>query len=841
MKLRKISLIASSVVLTSMLLSIVSLWGVYRMNSTVISTQENRQKAMNTVSDFRIQMIQLNKLIKGYIATADPKYLIYYYDLLAIQEGVKGHPDNYKTSVYWDMVIAEKVTHVMRDKTLALSITEQMKRQDFSEQELKTLQEIFSLTAKTKQIEQIAFAATQGLYDAKGQTFIEDGKPDLEFASKLIYSLHYQLLNAELNEAIEKLVSQTDRRTQSMVNGSVLELERWVLLALCFAILTVLVTLTSFLKVERLLLIPIEKLTHAAQTITDSDYSFRINAATWLEELKQLGLTFNRMANDIFEDIANREKNRLELEEAKKIAEEATKAKSMFLANISHELRTPLNSIIGMAYLALQSKLSPKQREYIDHVDFAAKSLLGIINDLLDFSKIEAGKITIEAIPFNLQELLHHIVTLHRYQADEKGIKLIYKERDIAAISQTHWVISDPLRIGQIINNLLSNAIKFTHQGSVKLSTHAYMQNDTQLFVRMVVEDTGIGINLEQQSKLFQEFVQADSSITRKFGGTGLGLAISKHLAEIMGGTLSIVSKDGSGSMFELELMTDTRYRDAKIDETQTVPMHNHPDLRNMRALLVEDNEMNQKLVVELLKMKEIEVTIAENGQEALQILSNRESTYFDLILMDLQMPVMDGFEATKEIRKNPLYADIPVIAMTAHTVESEIQVCKEIGMREYLGKPIDPENLFAIMSKYAPRHEAMEQSKADAAMAYPSVDLAGINLEKGLKNTNNNLQLYLGLLNDFSVHYEHTCQELEACLHKNDFESGEKLSHTLKGGLLGTIGAETLYQRVIGIEDKFKNKTVTVEELSCFRIDFETLIINIKKYRDSLDRGNNR
>jgi len=630
LKLQKLSITGSGIVLISMLLSFVSIWQVKNAYDAANIAQENRQSAMNTVNDFRLQMYQLNKMLTAYISTAEPKYLLYYYDSLAIQDGIKAPPKLYKSSIYWDQVIAEEILHVMPNRGTSLSIATKMKQQKFSYAELNTLKNIFSITQKTKKIEQIAFAATQGLYDSKNKRFVEDGHADLKFAASLIYGKEYRILNSQLSQEIDKLVVQTDNRTHKMVITATTQLSHWLSLAIIFIVLTVLVTLGFLLMFKKVILSPIDRLTNATTNIAHGDYRFRLDPSQWLVELKQLGLTFNLMAEDIANDISNREKNRLELEEAKKIAENATKAKSMFLANMSHEIRTPMNAIIGMSYLALQSDLNPKQKEFIEQVNFSAKSLLGIINDLLDFSKIEAGKMTIETLPFNLNEFLQNTIKLHQYQADEKEIILNYERENSSVLNDATVVIGDTLRISQILNNLLSNAIKFTHQGYVKLSTRTYTVDEKNIRVCFTVEDSGIGMNEEQQSRLFQEFSQANSSTTRHYGGTGLGLAISKNLAELMDGSIKVESEEKKGSKFILELPFEI----SLINQDSLILQSGHNNVQEINAKInihettdVDCKDLFVKNNDSILWLNEFKQLLEESDFDAIELWeSNKQS-----------------------------------------------------------------------------------------------------------------------------------------------------------------------------------------------------------------------
>lgn len=831
MKIRQISLTTSSIVLTSILLSFISLWQVYDAYKKVNLTYENRQTAMNMVSDFRLQMYQLNKLLRTYIATADPKYLIYYYDLLAVQEGKKSISNTYQTSVYWDNVIANKTKHVITENNTSSSIVSKMQQQKFSDLELKEVKKIFAIANQAKLVEQIAFASTQGLYDSHNKVFIEDGKPDLGYALQLIYSDEYQKMNAQLSEAVEKLIMLTDKRTQSMVEASSNSLLKWVILSLISTSLVILTTLFTFVMVRKKFLLPIEKLTYGTHKITLGDYSYQIDPTNWLEELRQLGLTFNLMAQDIESDIENREANRIELEKAKKIAEEATKAKSIFLANMSHEIRTPMNAIIGMSYLTLKTDLTSKQREFIEHVNYAAKTLLGIINDLLDFSKIEAGKMSLELLPFNLHELLINIIKTHQFQADEKEIRLYFDTTEIAKISELYLVVGDQLRISQIINNLLSNAIKFTSEGNVDLIISTHFDEDQKMACSISVHDTGIGMSLDQQAKLFQEFVQADSATTRKFGGTGLGLALSKRLAETMGGVLSVESEEGEGSAFWLKLTLDTVLNDQTIHH-----IHNTTLKKNLfqgnKILLAEDNELNQIVTVELLEEVGSDVTLAKDGQQLLDFLFNHSEDYFDLILMDLKMPVLNGCEATKIIRSYPKYDRLPIIAMTAHILGDELSECLKTGMQNYISKPVVPELLFQMLNQYiGPSIKNTNDYLHEHKHYFENVNIDGVDIHKGLKHANNNPKRYLTLLRDLVTHYANDSAYLEANIQNKDNQEIGNLLHKMRGGLLGTIGAENLYQQIVKFENKLRVDDLSMEEVKLFRLEYEKLIDNIRNY----------
>lgn len=376
-----------------------------------------------------------------------------------------------------------------------------------------------------------------------------------------------------------------------------------------------------------------------------------------------------------------------ELEKEKTKAQNATKTKSQFLANMSHEIRTPINGVIGMSYLLLQTKLTKKQRDYLEKIDTSAKSLLGIINDILDISKIEAGKLTIENIEFNLHESINRVVTPLEVVADEKNININIEYGDNVG----EFFIGDALRISQILTNLLGNAIKFTNNGNIDVKV---TKTDNSK-LKFEVKDTGIGLSEEEQKKLFVSFSQADSSTTRKYGGTGLGLAISKQLVELMGGKIWVESKENEGSNFIFELELKEIKSSAKENNKKDVLIEKNI-FNAKRILIVEDNITNQMVILGLLEDYVADIDVANNGEEAVALF---EKDKYDLILMDIQMPVMDGYEATKIIRR--IDENIPIIALTANAMNEEIEKTKAAKMNEHLTKPIDVEKLFYTISKY--------------------------------------------------------------------------------------------------------------------------------------------
>ena len=953
MRLRKVSSWFFSIVLFALGANAMFLVLIKQSYHTVVAAHDHRQSALNLANELHQETEQLASLVRSYTVTGEPRYLLYYYDILGVRQGEKPAPTNFNPRSYWDNVIAGRVKHDLPNRGVKTSVTDLMKSQGFSSDELLALKRVLDATAAMNKVEQVAFAATQGLYDPQTKEFVSDGQPRRDFASQLVNSNAYSVLKADLSTAVDVLVRLTDHRTNTNVATAQGWLERWILLSLVSMGVTIVMVALALRVIRRQVLVPIHRLGNEADRLKAGDYVTRTGAIHGVDELNALGRTLDSMAQAIEDDIARRHTVQNELEAARKQAEDATRAKSMFLANMSHEIRTPMNAILGMAYLTLKTELSPRQHDYVNKIHNAARSLLGIINDILDFSKVEAGKLELEVGRFRVEDVAGNALSLLRQRAHEKDIELLFDVTESRLLGEGGALMGDALRLGQVLNNLLSNAVKFTHSGHVKLMISIEDRDEGTEVLRFTVRDTGIGMTEEQIGRLFQEFTQADGSTTRKYGGTGLGLTIAKKIIELMGGKIWVESVCGEGSSFvftarfpltkppappspalpradSMRVLVVDDQPDASLaladllsalgvgaacpsgidraddgdsalamieqaeqggrpydlllidwvmprldgagvlralkarvgaksplpvivsaydseiihrtaeelgarhfvakpvlpeslrdlvkwlagDETAFAPLQQQAmltaDLAGLRVLLVEDNPINQQLAVELMQSHRAEVHVANNGLEAIEHINAHAPDYYSVVLMDLQMPVMDGYEATRLLRLDSRFVSLPIVAISAHAMADERERCQVLGMNGHISKPIDPDLLYATLAEFnapgaavRPGPTTSRPARGVPALGIGDPDLPQIvdlDVRAGLHHAGGNAPLYAQLLRHFARDFAEFAMTVEPLLAAGKWDDATRQAHTLKG-LAASLGANELQPCAAALE----------------------------------------
>ena len=664
-----------------------------------------------------------------------------------------------------------------------------------------------------------------------GRALLQDGKALAEYRRADATELHFPKQSAAVTLTDDHLLVREAilLAGQSAPAGwieMVVSLEQFhahmqeafqeTLLLLLFA-LTLALLLTRF--VVGRLTSPLERLDQLAKRISlDASLAERVNLRRE-DEIGSLGKSFDRMLDSL--QMRDRElgsyRDSLEmmvedrtqaLQNAIADSRRANRAKSDFLARMSHEIRTPMNAIVGLSHMVLDSPLQAQQREYLEQVVQSSEALLGIINDVLDYSKIEAGCLTLEKAPFAPAKVLRSVAGMFALKARSQGLVLNFPdERTLPPM-----LIGDALRLSQVLINLVGNAMKFTERGQIDVDVSALNSDNNTTQLAFAVRDTGIGIPTEQQPFLFAPFTQADSSITRRFGGTGLGLSICRQLVELMGGEISVSSAPGQGSTFRFSCRfelpaTHLRSIPENAPDMPAPPQTNAaPHWSGERVLLVEDIPINRTIAISLLKKAGLEVGIATNGQEAIDLLHQEA---FKLVLMDIQMPVMDGLTACRIIRADPQLRDLPVIAMTAHATTEDQRESREAGMNAHVTKPIIAAALYEAIARCLPPPPDAgapgETAPADRKLPADWPAIAGVDLARGLALHLHQPGLFLKSAQAFRQDFAGAANSIRQYLADGQGNEAMRIAHSTKS-VSASLGAEHLADTARQLENRLKD-----------------------------------
>lgn len=764
---------------------------------------ENRRAASFLIADsLRQTSNDLTNMVRLYVATGLPRYRSYYEEILAVRAGDAPRPRNYDSS-FWDRVLADGKGFVRYGEPE--SLTAQMRAEGFAGREFEALQRALDASNGLADLERVVMRrVAPRIRDGIDASYPRDVADEYG----MLVDDNYLLQKGQIMRAIRQFTGLVDARTQRDVEVAADANRRLAGIQIAIVVAIAIVGLLTMLLVSRVVLRPLARLLSSTRRIAAGDYEERADISG-VADLEELAGAFNEMADAVETDIAARRSAERDAVAARETAEQASQAKSRFLAAMTHELRTPMIGVTGMLEVLAHTDLSRHQRGMIATAEGSARSLLEIIGDVLDFSKIEADKLELSPTTFDLRSVVATAADSFVHAAAAKGLLLTW---DVdPRLSAAH--VGDPLRLRQIVTNLVSNAVKFTEVGGIEV--HARVVGVTEeggtAVERVVVSiiDTGIGVTAEQQQRLFEAFGQADASTTREFGGTGLGLVICRRLALLMGGDVTMESTAGVGTTMRLEVALPVGDPAALEDRSASLsgpfagrrvkPTRAMAEREGSVVLLAEDHPVNRTVITQQLDLVGVHVDVAEDGAAAFDRF--RQGGYA-LVLTDLNMPKMDGFELAQAIRDHEAAHDLartPVVALSANVMQGEPERARTVGMDDFMAKPTTIPFLASKLRQWLPHLDwAVPDAGADEGADAPdaALDISALDLLTGGDEIRGR-----AVLDDFLASTQVDLLELDAAVTNARADDVYRAAHRIKGAAL-TVGARPMARLTLQLEE---------------------------------------
>ena len=755
---------------------------------------ENRRTTSFLVADsVRQSSNDLTNMVRLYVASGDPRYREYYDEILAIRNGTARRPRDYDSS-FWDRVLAGGRGFVRYDPPQ--SLVSQMRAAKFAPAEFRALQASLDASNGLAELERdvMARVARRIARGVDGRYFA-----DVRADYRRLIDDAYLRSKGQIMQAINRFIALVDARTTQEVerardhNAALSAIQIGNLLAI------VLVGAAALVILTRIVLRPLARLTAATRRMAGGDYAQRVDIRS-VSDLERVAGSFNEMAAAIESDISARERAEQDAVMAREAAEHANRAKSTFLAAMSHELRTPMIGVTGMLEVLARSELSPSQRQMVATADGSARSLLQIVGDILDLSKIEAAKLELAPSTIDVRAVIGSSVETFVHTASTKGLLLSWNVDE--RLSAAH--VGDPLRLRQVISNMLSNAVKFTEVGGIEVEVRVLDDEPDSQRVEISVSDTGIGIDPEQQARLFAEFAQAQSSTTQRFGGTGLGLVICKRLAVLMGGDMTMRSAVGEGTTVTLTLplpVGDPEQIEPELGGpvaggagSRPLPTREEAVGERSLVLLVEDHPVNRTVLCSQLETVGFQVDTAVDGHDGYERFLSGDHA---LVLTDLNMPRMDGFELAEAIRAHERETDaarIPIIALTASVMQGEPEKCRVAGMDDFAAKPTTIPFLAGRLRRWLPHLDWPAQATPDAPQPPVAGAVGGDALDPSVLEelTGGDAQLAAEVLDEFLTTTRADIAALDDACAAHVSDDVRRLAHRIRGAARA-VGAQPL------------------------------------------------